>query len=108
MSSEPTDEAPRPPLARWRLLVRRLAAAPIGAYRRYVSPWKPPMCRFSPTCSAYAQEALLRHGVFKGAALAVWRLLRCQPFAKGGYDPVPGSDRRDGPRSGPDATPPPR
>jgi hypothetical protein len=66
-----------------------LATAPIRIYRRWISPWKPPTCRFSPTCSAYAIEALERHGLLRGSALAVWRILRCQPFGTPGFDPVP-------------------
>ena len=66
-----------------------LATLPIRVYRRVIAPLKPPMCRFHPTCSAYALEALERHGVLRGTALTTWRLLRCQPFCKGGYDPVP-------------------
>lgn len=58
-------------------------------YRKNISPLSPPKCRFSPTCSAYALEALEVHGAFKGSCLALWRLLRCNPFSKGGYDPVP-------------------
>jgi len=81
---------------------RRLAALPIALYRRWLSPLKPPMCRFSPTCSAYAHEALLRHGLWRGTGLAIWRVLRCQPFARGGYDPVPGSAPRDGHDTCPD------
>ena len=73
--------------------ISRCAALPIRAYRRWISPLKPPMCRFHPTCSAYAIEALEIHGLFKGVALATWRLLRCQPFARGGHDPVPPPER---------------
>ena len=58
-------------------------------YQKIVSPWIPVRCRFAPTCSHYAIEALKIHGIFKGSALAVWRLLRCQPFCNGGFDPVP-------------------
>ena len=72
-----------------RRALRALFTLPIVLYRRFLSPLKPPMCRFHPTCSAYAQEAILVHGVLKGTALAVWRILRCQPFAQGGLDPVP-------------------
>lgn len=61
----------------------------IGLYRRYISPLKPPCCRFTPTCSAYAVEAFQKRGFFVGFILTVWRILRCNPFSKGGYDPVP-------------------
>ncbi len=67
----------------------RLLTAPIVAYRRYVSPALPARCRFYPSCSAYAQEALAQHGAARGATLAIWRLLRCHPFHPGGFDPVP-------------------
>ena len=58
-------------------------------YQKHLSPKKAPCCRFTPTCSAYAIEALERHGAFFGLLLAVWRVLRCNPLCKGGYDPVP-------------------
>jgi len=58
-------------------------------YRQAISPLLGPRCRFEPSCSAYAQEALVQHGVIKGLALAAWRLGRCHPFARGGIDPVP-------------------
>ena len=61
----------------------------IGLYRRYISPLKPPCCRFTPTCSAYAIEAFEKRGFFIGLALTVWRILRGNPFSRGGYDPVP-------------------
>jgi putative membrane protein insertion efficiency factor len=61
----------------------------ISAYRRFVSPWLPPACRFHPSCSAYAQEAVASHGALRGSWLALRRLLRCQPFSRGGFDPVP-------------------
>jgi len=61
----------------------------IKIYRRNISPFKPPCCRFTPTCSQYAIEAFRIHGFFKGMCLTVFRLLRCNPFCKGGYDPVP-------------------
>ena len=70
-------------------LLARMLTAPVVAYRRYVSPALPARCRFHPTCSAYAQEALARHGALRGTGLAIWRLLRCHPFHPGGYDPVP-------------------
>lgn len=61
----------------------------IGLYRRFISPLKSPCCRFTPTCSEYAVEAIRVHGALKGTVLAVWRILRCNPFCRGGYDPVP-------------------
>ena len=61
----------------------------IRFYRKYLSPIRPPCCRFVPTCSQYALEAIGKYGAWKGARLAVRRLLRCHPFCKGGYDPVP-------------------
>ena len=61
----------------------------IGLYRRFISPLTDRHCRFTPTCSAYAMEAFRKHGFFKGLGLTVWRILRCNPFGKGGYDPVP-------------------
>jgi putative membrane protein insertion efficiency factor len=65
----------------------------LRAYKWLISPLLPPACRFVPTCSEYALEAVERHGAVRGLGKAVWRLLRCHPLAKGGYDPVehPGS-----------------
>jgi hypothetical protein len=59
-------------------------------YKAHVSPLLPPACRYLPTCSEYAAEAIERHGALRGGALAVRRVLSCNPFARGGYDPVPG------------------
>ena len=70
-------------------LLRRIATLPIRFYRRFLSPLKPPMCRFSPTCSQYAVEAIEAHGILRGGAYAAWRILRCHPFCAGGHDPVP-------------------
>ena len=61
----------------------------IKFYQKNISPLKIPCCRFSPTCSEYAIEAIRVHGCIKGLALAIWRILRCNPLCKGGYDPVP-------------------
>lgn len=69
--------------------MRKVLLALIWLYQKLVSPLYPPCCRFSPTCSDYAMQAVTRHGAFKGGLLALWRFLRCQPFARGGYDPVP-------------------
>lgn len=66
-----------------------LLILPIRFYRKFLSPLKPPTCRFTPTCSQYAIEAIRKHGPFKGLALAVWRILRCNPWGGSGYDPVP-------------------
>jgi len=62
---------------------------PIRFYQKCISPLTPPSCRFTPTCSHYAIEAIRKHGPFKGLALAVWRILRCNPWGGSGYDPVP-------------------
>ena len=59
----------------------------IWCYKKAISPMLPRCCRFTPTCSAYAAEAIMTHGVLKGLCLAVWRLMRCQPLCRGGYDP---------------------
>ena len=61
----------------------------IRFYRKFISPNKPRCCRFTPTCSAYALEAFEKRGFFVGLALTVWRILRCNPFCRAGYDPVP-------------------
>ena len=61
----------------------------IRQYQKFISPIKPPCCRFTPTCSAYAIEAFQKRGFFVGFILMIWRILRCNPFSKGGYDPVP-------------------
>lgn len=61
----------------------------IGLYRKFISPIKPPSCRFRPSCSAYAIEAFQKRGFFAGFILTTYRILRCNPFSKGGYDPVP-------------------
>ncbi|MBL9078293.1 MAG: membrane protein insertion efficiency factor YidD [Planctomycetes bacterium] len=66
-----------------------LLMLPVWLYRRLVSPWKPPTCRFHPTCSTYALEALRTHGALRGSWLTVRRLLRCHPFTEPGFDPVP-------------------
>ena len=61
----------------------------IEFYRKNISPRKIPCCRFTPTCSAYAIEAIQKRGAFVGTLLSIWRILRCNPLCKGGYDPVP-------------------
>ncbi|MGC9502349.1 membrane protein insertion efficiency factor YidD [Baaleninema sp.] len=70
-------------------LLKALLLGLIRAYRLLISPWTMPSCRFRPTCSQYAIEAIERFGLWRGAWLALRRLLRCHPFHPGGYDPVP-------------------
>ena len=66
-----------------------LLCLPILFYQKCISPFTPPSCRFTPTCSECAKQALKKHGPFKGRALAIWRILRCKPWGGSGYDPVP-------------------
>ena len=66
-----------------------LLSFPVWLYRKVISPMKPPTCRFSPTCSAYALEALRVHGALRGTWLSVRRLCRCHPYREPGHDPVP-------------------
>jgi putative membrane protein insertion efficiency factor len=68
-------------------LPRRLLVGLVRGYQRFVSPYFPPSCRFTPTCSQYAVEAFRQYGALKGALLAGWRLLRCGPWSAGGHDP---------------------
>jgi len=70
-------------------LVRRVAVLPIRFYQLCISPMLPPSCRFTPTCSQYAIEAVMRHGLLRGGWLAIRRILRCHPWGGSGYDPVP-------------------
>lgn len=69
--------------------MKRLLLGLLSAYRRWLSPVLPRRCRYEPTCSAYAAEAIRRHGAARGFLLAGWRLLRCNPLSHGGFDPVP-------------------
>ena len=75
---------PRAPIA----LARSLASLPIVAYRRLISPAIPRRCKYEPSCSRYAFDAIRTHGVWRGLVLSAWRLLRCNPWSDGGYDPV--------------------
>ncbi len=68
-------------------VARRVCIGMIRAYQR-TAPYRPRTCRFVPSCSEYAAQAIAKHGVFKGIVLGSWRILRCNPFCKGGYDPV--------------------
>jgi len=67
---------------------RALVLAPIRAYQRVVSPLIPPRCKYAPSCSHYAAQAVQEYGILRGLILAGWRLLRCNPWSHGGYDPV--------------------
>ncbi|MEX1158740.1 MAG: membrane protein insertion efficiency factor YidD, partial [Thermomicrobiales bacterium] len=69
--------------------MRRAALWVIRGYQRGISPLLPASCRFLPTCSDYGYQAIEKYGIIRGGAMAVWRILRCNPFNKGGYDPVP-------------------
>jgi putative membrane protein insertion efficiency factor len=68
--------------------LRALVLAPIRGYQRFISPALPRRCKYHPTCSTYAVQAIERFGILRGSLLAAWRLLRCNPFSHGGYDPV--------------------
>ena len=68
--------------------VRTIAAAPVRFYQRAISPGIPARCRYHPSCSEYAVQAIRRYGVLRGAVLAAWRILRCNPWSHGGVDPV--------------------
>jgi len=70
-------------------LLARCAVALVRFYQRYISPLKPPSCRYQPTCSEYSAQAILRFGVFRGIWMGIKRIARCHPWAPGGYDPVP-------------------
>ena len=69
--------------------MKKILLAAISFYRRHISPCIPPRCRFQPTCSQYAMEAIEKYGAWRGGLLAVRRILRCNPLCPGGYDPVP-------------------
>ena len=70
-------------------LIAAILTAPLKFYRRFISPYTPASCRFTPTCSQYAIDAIQKLGPLRGTPLALWRIIRCNPFCKGGHDPVP-------------------
>ncbi len=84
--------AKRSPRRRSRTLAVTIALAPIRLYQRFISPALPRRCKYEPTCSAYAVDAIKEVGLVRGVVLASWRLVRCNPFSDGGLDPV--SERR--------------
>jgi uncharacterized protein len=67
--------------------VKAIVLAPVRFYARFISPALPPRCKYYPSCSAYAVQAVERYGILRGLVLAAWRVLRCNPFSHGGYDP---------------------
>lgn len=85
-SASVNDETAAKKNRRWSQAVVK---APVVFYRKVISPLKPPTCRFYPTCSAYALEAIERHGAARGSWLAAKRIAKCHPFHPGGFDPVP-------------------
>ena len=70
-------------------IIKKIYLLPVYFYRAAISPYLPDSCRHTPTCSQYAIEAVMVHGIFKGTLLAIWRILRCNPWGTHGYDPVP-------------------
>jgi putative membrane protein insertion efficiency factor len=86
-SVRPASATPAQTNAATRVL-RAIATAPIIVYQRVVSPAIPRRCKYEPTCSRYAVEAIRQYGILRGLVLAGWRLLRCNPWSYGGYDPV--------------------
>jgi uncharacterized protein len=86
---------------------RRIAIAPIRLYQLVISPALPARCKYYPTCSQYAVQAIQRYGILRGLVLAAWRLLRCNPFSHGGFDPVE-AQRLFRPRPGPEPPTPAR
>ena len=101
MSMEQEPKRSANSLAAWLIKAPTwLATRPIRFFQLVISPWLPHSCRYLPTCSDYALEALRERGLLKGAMLVFWRLLRCHPWAKGGYDPVPPGRNEDSERPG--------
>lgn len=79
------DACGRPDPAKW---TRAVFLAPIRLYQRFISPALPRRCKYEPTCSRYSVQAVEEYGILRGLVLAMWRLLRCNPWSDGGYDPV--------------------
>lgn len=78
------------------VILRQMVIAPIRFYQKFISPATPPTCRFQPTCSHYALESVQTHGVVKGLLLGIVRILKCHPFHRGGFDPVPPKKEKNG------------
>ncbi len=75
-------------------MLKKIFQAPVRLYQKVLSPLLPARCRFTPTCSQYCILAIEEWGVVRGLALSLWRILRCNPWGKGGYDPVPRRKKR--------------
>ena len=82
---------------RLQYICRRVLCVPIRAYQYTLSPWIGRSCRFTPSCSNYTMQAIMTHGCVKGILLGVWRIARCNPFGKWGFDPVPEPGRWQNP-----------
>jgi putative membrane protein insertion efficiency factor len=87
-TSTPTPPARAPHARAASRVARAIVTAPIAVYRRLISPALPRRCKYEPTCSRYAIDAIGSYGILRGVVLAVWRVLRCNPWSDGGYDPV--------------------
>lgn len=94
----PAGRAGRRPVNRLQKLCRDALCVPIRLYKRFISPGLGRNCRFTPTCSEYAIQAIQTHGCLKGLLLAAWRIARCNPLGRWGYDPVPAPGRWTNPR----------
>ncbi|HUN78083.1 MAG TPA: membrane protein insertion efficiency factor YidD [Solirubrobacteraceae bacterium] len=88
LTAEHADRGASPAAGRSNRAARLLVSSPILAYQKVISPGLPRRCRYEPTCSRYAVQAIGEYGILRGLVLAAWRLLRCNPFSPGGYDPV--------------------
>ena len=88
-SGEMTNDKCQMSNLKFKTIVRQLFLLPVYFYRIFISPLTPPSCRFTPTCSQYMVEAVLKHGIFKGGWLGIKRICRCHPWGGSGYDPVP-------------------
>ncbi|HSZ06783.1 MAG TPA: membrane protein insertion efficiency factor YidD [Solirubrobacteraceae bacterium] len=88
MSSSASPRVDPSRVPKWSRIVRLVVTAPIVVYQRVISPAIPRRCKYEPTCSRYAVEAIREYGILRGLVLAGWRLLRCNPWSYGGYDPV--------------------
>ena len=88
MTTSSSQAEPRPSSGTPARVLRTIAVAPIVVYQRVISPAIPQRCRYEPTCSRYAVDAIREYGILRGLVLAGWRLLRCNPWSLGGYDPV--------------------